>query len=650
MLRSAWSLDHTAALHIEVLGGFTARTESGSTVSLGTRKAQALLAYLALTPGRVHARTSLYALLWGDHEDEQARGSLRYALTDIRKGLGEHHPVLCTERDVVYLKPDAVIVDAVEFERLTRSDIPAAVKQAVSLYRGDLLGGMAIRAPTFEEWLSVERERLRNLAIQSLCRQLDAQPDPDMAHCLLGLDPLSEAAHRALMRHYAQSGQWGLAIRQYETCVAALERELGVRPEAETCHLRDRILQRRIGSEETHRSPTRGDTLITDRPSVRIMPFGSVGEVGDLASLASGLGDAIATELARFRDVTVFRSNYADEAQFELDGTVQRLGSHLRLATRLVERKTGWQIWSERYDRAAEDLFMIQDELMATIATTVVSRLTMLVYERAQRRPPQDLHAYECFVQGNRCIDRLDPEAREQARLWFEKALAIDPTFARAHNGMAFVHVQNSNDNVGVTSSLGLDTALQHAEAALDLDPADPRVQYTLAYVCLHRREFERARRHYVRAVELNPNDPIILAHWGLAQAYLGEAEAGLRTLQSALPRMLSPPRWYFTYCARALLLAHRPVESAWQMASLGRLDGPRDLAWYTIACAHAGRAKEASRLAADFVEAARAAWRGDKGAWPAEFGSWFLDATLLARREDCEYLRLGLRDAGLPV
>jgi tetratricopeptide (TPR) repeat protein len=213
-----------------------------------------------------------------------------------------------------------------------------------------------------------------------------------------------------------------------------------------------------------------------------------------------------------------------------------------------------------------------------------------------------------------------------------------------------FAYVHAFNANVGVISSEHLDRALQHAEAALDLDPTDPRVQYTFAYACLQRREFERARRHFLRAVEMNPNDPIILTHWGLAQAYLGDAEAGLRTLQSALPRMLSPPRWYFIYCARALLLAQRPVESAAQMASLGPLDGPRDLAWYTIGCAHAGRVEEASRLAADFVEAVRTAWRGTKDAGPAEFSSWFLDATLLARREECNYLRLGMRVAGLPV
>jgi hypothetical protein len=129
--------------------------------------------------------------------------------------------------------------------------------------------------------------------------------------------------------------------------------------------------------------------------------------------------------------------------------------------------------------------------------------------------------------------------------------------------------------------------------------------------VCLHLRESDRARRHLARAVETNPNDPIILARWGHAQAYLGDAEAGLKTLAFALPHMLSPPRWYFIYCAPALLLARRPIESVAQMESVGRLDGPRDLAWYTIGCAHAGRVEEATRLAAAFIEAARAATTG---------------------------------------
>src|SRR3712207_5756605 len=86
--RQARAASHMAALHIEVLGGFSARTECGRSIAFAIRKAQALLAFLALAPGYPHARASLHGLLWGEREEEQARGSLRYALTDIRKGLG----------------------------------------------------------------------------------------------------------------------------------------------------------------------------------------------------------------------------------------------------------------------------------------------------------------------------------------------------------------------------------------------------------------------------------------------------------------------------------------------------------------------------------------------------------------------------------
>ena len=314
------------------------------------------------------------------------------------------------------------------------------------------------------------------------------------------------------------------------------------------------------------------------------------------AGLASGLSEAVATELARFRDVAVFRGDAtADDAQFELDGTIQRLGSRLRLTARLVERQTGRQIWAERYDRETDNPFTIQDELAATIATTVAARLTMLVHERAQHRPAQDLRAYECFVRGNRYVDQVDsPEAQAQARHWFEKALEIDPTFARAHNGLAFAMVRSFNADVGVESSAKLHQALRHAETAINLDPTDPRAHYALAYVCLQRQEFSRAKRHYVQALKLNPNDPTILAGWGYAQACLGDADSGLKTLESALQLMPTPPEWCFIYRARVLLLARRPVDSVEQMSNLARADGPRDLAWHAVGCAHAGRHEDA--------------------------------------------------------
>ncbi|MFC0808985.1 BTAD domain-containing putative transcriptional regulator [Ensifer sp. P24N7] len=610
-----------------------------------------MFAYLAFNPGRSHGRTQLYGLFWGECGEQQARGSLRYALTDIRKGLGQYRTELSTERDRICLKPENVTVDASEFEHLARSHVPSELRRAAVLYRGDLLADVEIRAPAFNEWLEEERERLRALLAQALGRLLEMGPDYDLAQRLLALDPFSEVAHRALMRHYAAQKQWTLAIRQFDACATILKRELGVTPEPATCRLRETILNHRPVSDLAISSPAAGTASNCGPPAVEVSTFACIDALPEMAALASGLREAISTELARFRDVIVFRGGKADDAQFGLEGTLQRLGSRLRLTVMLIERETSQQIWAERYDRAADDPFTFQDELAATIATTAVASLTRLVHERAQHRAASDLRAYECFVRGNRYVDQVDdPEAQAQAQYWFERALEIDPTLARAHNGLAFASVRAFLADVGVQSSAKLDQALRHAETAIELDPTDPRAHYALAYVSLQRREFSRAQRHFLQALQINPNDPTILTGWSYAQACLGDADSGLKTLDLALRLMAAPPEWCFIYRSRILLLARRPSESVTQLSKLARADGPRDLAWHAIACAHAGRHTDASLLAAAFIDAMRASWRGDIHAGEREFASWFVDSALLARTEDREYLRHGLNLAGLHV
>ena|GEM_PF-6984700 len=640
-----------AALHIEVLGGFNVQSESGGPINFATRKARALFAYLACEPGRSHSRTQLYGLLWGECEEHQARGSLRYALTDIRKGLGEYRTALSTERDWVCVKPDHVAVDALEFERLARSHVPSELRRAAALYRGDLLADVEVRAPPFNEWLEGERERFRGVFTQALGRLLDLESDYNLAHRLLALDPFNEAAHRALMRHYAEQKQWTLAARQFDACAAILKRELGVDPEPATCRLRDSIRTRRPAAGVAVSPPSADTTSRPGPPGVTVSTFDCIDALSEMAAFASGLHEAVATELARFRDVTVFRGVNADDAQFGLGGTLQRLGARLRMTATLVERETGHQIWAERYERPVDDPFMVQDELAATIATAVVARLTRLVHERAQHRGASDLRAYECFVRGNRYVDQVDnPEAQAQARYWFEKALEIDPTMGRAHNGLAFASVRAFLADVGGNSSAKLDEALRHAETAVDLDPTDPRAHYAFAYVSLQRREFSRAQRHFLQALQINPNDPTILTGWGYAQACMGDADSGLKTLDSAFRLMTNPPEWCFVYRARVLLLTRRPAESVTQLSNLTRAYGPRDLAWHAIACAHAGLQENARRLAAVFVDAMGASWRGDMHAGEHQFASWFLDSVLLARTEDRDYLRLGFKIAGLDV
>jgi len=237
-----------ALLAVKVLGGFEVRTGAGRALTLPTKKSQALLAYLALHPERPCSRETLTALLWGDTPDLQARQSLRQAVYHIRRALGDDRLDI-VGGETVTLPASALEVDALIFERRVRLATPEALDAALGLYRGDLLEGLAVKEASFDEWLLVERERLRELALEALARLLsyytkagDHERAIQSALRLLALDPLQEAAHRALMRLYVREGRRAAALRQYQTCVGILRKELGAEPEPETQQLYQEIV------------------------------------------------------------------------------------------------------------------------------------------------------------------------------------------------------------------------------------------------------------------------------------------------------------------------------------------------------------------------------------------------------------------------
>jgi DNA-binding SARP family transcriptional activator len=164
-----------ASLWVELLGGVRLRLASGAAVTLPTRKSRSLLAYLALATGP-QPRARLAELLWSDQADAQARGSLRQELHLLRRVLaGADPPAFHCEGEVVLLDTEAAAVDVLAFERLAGNGDRNALEHAVALYRGDLLAGLTVRAPAFDDRLSFERQRLRGLAIEACGRLLELQ-------------------------------------------------------------------------------------------------------------------------------------------------------------------------------------------------------------------------------------------------------------------------------------------------------------------------------------------------------------------------------------------------------------------------------------------------------------------------------------------
>jgi len=288
-------------LRVMLLGGFEARLASGATLSLPTKKAQALLAYLGIRPGQSCPRDKLAALLWGEKSDGQARGGLRHALVALRRALASATPAsLRIEGRTLALNPVGVEVDVAAFERLVAEGTPQALEHAAELYRGDLLFGFTVNEPLFEEWLVSERERLRETALEALARLLAHQTKAagteraiQTAVRLLGLDPLQEAVHRTLMRLYARQGRRGAALKQYQVCVGVLQRELGTEPEAETKKLYQELLRRPAKGPEA--SDSRGDGRARpartvgpappDLPAAETPLFGRQAELGRLRQL-----------------------------------------------------------------------------------------------------------------------------------------------------------------------------------------------------------------------------------------------------------------------------------------------------------------------------------------------------------------------------
>jgi DNA-binding SARP family transcriptional activator len=295
-----------ARLSVKLLGGFETRLTTGATVTLPTRKAQALLAYLAVRPGQAHPRDKLAALLWGDRADAQARDSLRHTLVQLRKIFSERSPGLTAEGRALVLEPAAVDVDVVRFETLAGATSTGDLAQAAEIYGGDFLEGFLLNEPAFETWLVGERERLRELALGSLRRLLEQQARAGASEGgirtalrLVALDATQEVAHRALMRLYVQQGRRAAALRQYQTCVAVLRRELGTEPEVETRQLYQEIVRRRDEPARARATPAKSTTVSADPP--RRVAIGTetdpsetplTGRATELATLANAFDEA----------------------------------------------------------------------------------------------------------------------------------------------------------------------------------------------------------------------------------------------------------------------------------------------------------------------------------------------------------------------
>jgi DNA-binding SARP family transcriptional activator/tetratricopeptide (TPR) repeat protein len=227
-----------STLRLSLLGPPEALCD-GVPLSVDTRKATALLAYLAVEPGR-HGRDVLAELLWPEYAPDRARAALRRTLSTLRSALGGRW--LAVARDAVALEREGVLLDVDEFRRLAGGGDLAGLEQAAALQRGVFLEGFGLRdSAPFDDWQSLQAGTLARELGSVLDRLAEGLGERgshvraiEHARRRLALDPLNETAHRRLIELYGASGERAAALAQYRECVRTLHRELGVAPTEET--------------------------------------------------------------------------------------------------------------------------------------------------------------------------------------------------------------------------------------------------------------------------------------------------------------------------------------------------------------------------------------------------------------------------------
>jgi TolB-like protein/Tfp pilus assembly protein PilF len=499
-------------------------------------------------------------LLWSDRSEEQARASLRQALAELRRALGEPSP-LQTRHDVVSLDPAMIAVDVIEFDRLARAD---KLDEAAALYRGPLLDDHGVRDDGFEDWLRLERTRLRDLAIDVLDRLTASQAGDaaiETAQRLLQLDQTREETHRLLMRLYAAAGQRAQALRQYQQCRETLQRELQAQPDIETERLYREVQDEALPAPVTTGSAPTSDQApqLGSKPSIAVLPFANVSGDAEQEYFADGITEDIIAGLARLHWLFViarnssftFKGKSVDMkrvgrqlgVRYLLEGSVRKAGDRVRITSQLIDAATGAHIWADRFDGALNDIFDLQDRVTASVVGAIEPTLRHAEIERARAKPTESIDAYDLFLRALPHHDSYTFEGSREALRLLERAIEIDPDYASAYGLAAYCYMRQRAAGWISYMSPMVAEGVRLARLAAKTGPNDPEALWRAGLaLAILAGDFDDALALIERSLILNPNSANAWMASGFVHAYSGESETAIaHSEQSARRSPLDP-------------------------------------------------------------------------------------------------------------
>lgn len=309
-----------------------------------------------------------------------------------------------------------------------------------------------------------------------------------------------------------------------------------------------------------------------EKRRIAVLPFSNLSSDPEEGYFADGMTEELITVISGVRQLTVIArtsvmgykgtTKKAKEIGKELDvgsmleGSVRKAGNRVRITAQLIETATEGHLWAQNYDRQLEDIFAIQSEIAEKVAAELKIRLVETELEVIEKRPTENTEAYTYYLRGRELVrERTEPSFRQAVEI-FEKAIQLDPSFARAHAGLAECYVSLVNGAYEPAERM-VPKAELSVKKALQLDPNLAEAHAILAYVDFTEDDVLGGEVEAKRAIELNPS--LSDAHWALSNlAFLKQdtiegiraSEACFR-LDPASPRNISRLGQFYFYVGR---------------------------------------------------------------------------------------------------
>jgi adenylate cyclase len=387
------------------------------------------------------------------------------------------------------------------------------------------------------------------------------------------------------------------------------------------------------------------------RVAIAVLPFVNMSSDREQEYFSDGVTEDVITDLSHWQSLAVasrnatfrFKGQRVDiqaagrelGVRYLVEGSVRRLGERVRITAQLIDAETGNHVWAERYDRPMRDLFALQDEVVRTIAGTLVGRVYVSAAEHLRRRPPSNPAAYDLTMRAN-WLPWDQPLARAEAKRSLEQAIELDPGYGLPHSLLAMILERECSRALAWPPEV-LDRAFALAKRGVELSDGETASHAALGHLYLERRCFDAALRHMERANEINPANPASKADLGIVLTRIGRAEEGLEHLRDA--RCIDPyfgPSWYWRVLGVAQFVLHQYVEALANF-DRGAPTGAGETAMMAGCCAKLG-----------FVERARELVEQCLANQPEATIGYLVSRTLFNAEGDREHLADCLRLAGL--